>query len=234
MSPRAPVWVHLWVPCVSHVHRLAMQSSHPSCPKHSTQAWDAAPGCSTGALPLNSWGCSPRCPTAGAAASFVSFEAGERGKKKTQQKKNPSSLAFVLNSDQLLTGIVPPPHFLHFLPTQSTLLGPSFQISDVDDMNISASSGADRKSCRLSSEKQNLGELQGGLRAGAGGCEHSQLRERGWDSQFSELILHAIKLLLSFLPGRQVLQQGRYGGPQAPTGWTKASPLSYFPFFFCS
>lgn len=60
----------------------------------------------------------------------------------------------------------------------------------------------------------------------------TQLREKGRDRELSELILHAIKLLLSFLSGRQVLHQGRYGGPRALTGWAKASPPLLFSFFF--
>lgn len=81
----------------------------------------------------------PRCPSRGTAISFVSYEDGK-------EEKN-SPLAFVLNSDQLLTSIVPLPHFLQFLPPQSILLGPQLQVSYVSDMNISVSSGTDHKFC---------------------------------------------------------------------------------------
>lgn len=119
-----------------------------------------------------------------------------------------SSLAFVLNSDQLLTSIVPPPHFLQFLPTQSTLLGPSFQISDVDDMNISASSGEDRKSCPLSSEKQNPSELQGGLRAGRGGCRHSSERRDGTESSPSSFCMQLSCCFPFFLADKCYIREG--------------------------
>lgn len=81
----------------------------------------------------------PRCPSSGTAISFVSYEDGK-------EEKN-SPLAFVLNSDQLLTSIVPLPHFLQFLPPQSILLGLQLQVSYVSDMNISVSSGTDHKFC---------------------------------------------------------------------------------------
>lgn len=127
----------------------------------------APPGgavCHPGPL-CTSWGCcAPLCAGQGcgywcAACEFlgtvppgapllelllVSFEDGKNKK---------SSLAFVLNSDQLLTSTVSPLQFLQFLPTQSTLLAPSFQFSDVDNMNIPASPGTDHRARCLSSEK---------------------------------------------------------------------------------
>lgn len=96
----------------------------------------------TGVQPLNSWGQSLQVPHCWSCCSSL-----EDGKNKK------SSPAFVLNSDQLLTSPVPPPCFLQFLPTQSTLLAPSFQFSDVANTNIPVPSVTDHLSCRLSSEK---------------------------------------------------------------------------------
>lgn len=59
----------------------------------------------------------PRCPSSGAAISFVSYEDGK-------EEKN-SPLAFVLNSDQLLTSIVPLPHFYSFYPHKAHSWAPS-------------------------------------------------------------------------------------------------------------
>lgn len=90
-----------------------------------------------GDAPCELVGSVPRCPSSRSAISFVSYEDGKK-------EKN-SPLAFVLNSDQLLTTIVPLPHFLQFLPPQGILLGTQLQVSYVSDMNISVFS--DHKFC---------------------------------------------------------------------------------------
>jgi len=105
---------------------LCPTAGHRGC--HTAPSPPGAPTATRGAenrvraLPLNSWRWSPRCPSSGTAISFVSCEDGKgRGGEKTP-------LAFVLNSDQLLTSMVPLPRFLQFLPLQSTLLGPQLLI----------------------------------------------------------------------------------------------------------
>lgn len=134
-SGRAPTSPRVGVPpgflygcCVSHPGAWGCPISHTRGRK---------PGKGHAACELV--GSVPRCPSSGTAISFVSYEDGK-------EEKN-SPLAFVLNSDQLLTSIVPLPHFLQFLPPQSILLGLQLQVSYVSDMNISVSSGTDHKFC---------------------------------------------------------------------------------------
>lgn len=114
--------------CVSHPGARGSPISY---------TWGREPGKGHAACELV--GSVPRCLSSGTAISFVSYEDGK-------EEKN-SPLAFVLNSDQLLTSIVPLPHFLQFLPLQSRLLGPQLQGSYVSDMNILVSSGTDHKFC---------------------------------------------------------------------------------------
>lgn len=114
----------------------------PICsPCPNSHAWGRELG--KGMSPVNSWGRSPRCPNSRTAISFLSCEDGKG------EKKN-SPLAFVLNSDQLLSSTVPLPWFL---PHKAHSWAPSFQFSDVSDMNISVPSGTDHRFCHLSSKK---------------------------------------------------------------------------------
>lgn len=146
---------------------------------------------------------------------LLSLVKMERGKKN-------SPLAFVLNSDQLLTSTVPLPWFL---PHKAHSWAPSFQFSDVSDMNISVPSGTDHRFCHLSSKKWNpktlsLLEVVYGWSllwscgrtaelpcSGGGGwlAPRPPRTSRGFesskcltgrDTKISKLILHAIKLLL--------------------------------------